>query len=81
MHESSVIQHFLQQGIEQGIEQGARESLIEGILENLEVRSTPPTCKQSRQCLNVLKHCNVLDSCGARRYRHRALMPSSKLWT
>ena len=30
MHESSVIQHFLQQG--------ARESLIEGILENLEVR-------------------------------------------
>jgi predicted transposase YdaD len=38
MHESSVIQHFLQQGIEQGIEQGTRESLIEGILENLEVR-------------------------------------------
>lgn len=34
MQESSVIQHFLQQGIEQGI----RESLIEGILENLEVR-------------------------------------------
>ena len=30
MQESSVIQHFLQQG--------ARESLIEGILENLEVR-------------------------------------------
>ena len=38
MHESSVIQHFLQQGIEQGIEQGTRESLIESILENLEVR-------------------------------------------
>ena len=38
MHESSVIQHFLQQGIEQGIEQGTRESLIEGIVENLEVR-------------------------------------------
>ena len=34
MHESSVIQHFLQQGIERG----TRESLIEGILENLEVR-------------------------------------------
>lgn len=30
MQESSVIQHFLQQGV--------RESLIEGILENLEVR-------------------------------------------
>ncbi len=30
MQESSVIQHFLQQG--------TRESLIEGILENLEVR-------------------------------------------
>ncbi len=30
MQESSVVQHFLQQG--------ARESLIEGILENLEVR-------------------------------------------
>lgn len=38
MQESSVIQHFLQQGKEQGIEQGARGSLIEGILENLEVR-------------------------------------------
>ena len=34
MQESSVIQHFLQQGIERG----TRESLIEGILENLEVR-------------------------------------------
>ncbi len=34
MQESSVIQHFLQQGIDQGV----RESLIEGILENLEVR-------------------------------------------
>ena len=31
MHESSVIQHFLQQGIEQGIERGTRESLIEGM--------------------------------------------------
>lgn len=30
MQESSVIQHFLQQG--------ARESIVEGILENLEVR-------------------------------------------
>ena len=34
MQESSVIQHFLQQG--------ARESLIEGILENLEVRFHSP---------------------------------------
>ena len=46
MYESSVIQHFLQQGIEQGIEQGVqqgtRESLIEGILENLEVRFQAP---------------------------------------
>ena len=38
MQESSVIQHFLQQGREQGIERGTRESLIEGILENLEFR-------------------------------------------
>ena len=53
MYESSVIQHFLQQGIEQvqqgieqgvqqGIEQGTRASLIEGILENLEVRFHAP---------------------------------------
>ena len=34
MYESSVVQHFLQQGIEQG----ARESIIEGILEALDVR-------------------------------------------
>ena len=54
MYESSVIQHFLQQGVQQGIEQGieqgveqgiergTRESLIEGILENLEVRFQAP---------------------------------------
>ena len=34
MYESSVVQHFFQQGIEQG----ARESIIEGILETLDVR-------------------------------------------
>lgn len=34
MYESSVVQHFLQQGIEQG----TRESIIEGILEALDVR-------------------------------------------
>ena len=34
MYESSVVQHFFQQGIEQG----ARESIIEGILEALDVR-------------------------------------------
>ena len=38
MYESSVVQHFFQQGIEQGIEQGARDSIIEGILEALDVR-------------------------------------------
>ena len=37
MHESSVIQHFTQQGIEQGIEQGLREGTIEAILEVLGV--------------------------------------------
>ena len=58
MYESSVIQHFLQQGIEQGVQQGieqgvqqgieqgiergTRASLIEGILENLEVRFHAP---------------------------------------
>lgn len=38
MYESSVVQHFFQQGIEQGIEQGAKDSIIEGILEALDVR-------------------------------------------
>ncbi len=37
MHESSVIQHFTQQGIAQGIEQGLREGTIEAILEVLGV--------------------------------------------
>ena len=32
MQESSVIQHFLQQGIEQGIQQGARQMSIESTL-------------------------------------------------
>ncbi len=36
MQESSVIQHFTQQGIEQGIEQGMRKGTIDAILEVLE---------------------------------------------
>ncbi len=36
MQESSVIQHFTQQGIEQGIEQGVRKGTIEAILDVLE---------------------------------------------
>ncbi len=50
MQESSVIQHFLQQGIErgleQGIERGARDSLIEGILEILELRFSASALSQ-----------------------------------
>ena len=38
MQESSVIQHFTQQGIEQGIEQGMRKATIDAILEVLEVQ-------------------------------------------
>ena len=38
MQESSVIQHFTQQGIDQGIEQGIREGTIEAILDVLEVQ-------------------------------------------
>ena len=36
MQESSVIQHFTQQGIEQGIGQGMRKATIDAILEVLE---------------------------------------------
>ena len=42
MYESSVIQHFteqgIKQGIEQGIEQGERKAAIESLLDVLDVR-------------------------------------------
>lgn len=67
MHESSVIQHFLQQGLEQGleqgieqgleqgIEQGTRKSLIEGILENLEVRFNSPNLQAVASTLEQIE--------------------------
>ena len=36
MYESSVIQHFTEQGIEQGIEQGERKGVLESLLDVLE---------------------------------------------
>ena len=38
MHESSVIQHFTEQGIEQGIEQGERKGILRSLLDVLESR-------------------------------------------
>ena len=38
MHESSVIQHFTEQGIEQGIEQGERKGILGSLLDVLESR-------------------------------------------
>lgn len=38
MQESSVIQHFTEQGIEQGIEQGERKGVLESLLDVLESR-------------------------------------------
>ena len=38
MHESSVIQHFTEQGIEQGIEQGERKGVLGSLLDVLESR-------------------------------------------
>ena len=51
MQESSVIQHFLQQGIDQG----ARNSLIEGILENLEVRFHAPNLQEIKELLEGIE--------------------------
>ena len=36
MYESSVIQHFTEQGIEQGIEQGERKGVLESLVDVLE---------------------------------------------
>ena len=38
MHESSVIQHFTEQGIEQGIEQGERKGVLASLVDVLESR-------------------------------------------
>ena len=55
MYESSVVQHFFQQGIEQGIEQGARDSIIEGILEALDVRFNSGVAKTLQPTLESIE--------------------------
>ena len=41
MHESSVIQHFTEQGIEQGIERGERKGVLASLVDVLESRFQP----------------------------------------
>ena len=65
MQESSVIQHFLQQGIEQGIEQGARRTSIESTLAILNTRfpdadlDTLTPALEAIEDLNRLKQLNI----------------------
>lgn len=63
MYESSVIQHFTQQGIQQGIQQGVREGTIEGILEVLEIRfhaSSVQTLKPMLEGIEELQQLKTL---------------------
>ena len=62
MYESSVIQHFteqgIKQGIEQGIEQGERKAAIESLLDVLDVRfqsSEAQTLKPKIQSIEELQ--------------------------
>ncbi len=58
MHESSVIQHFTEQGIEQGIEQGERKGVLESLLDVLESQfehSEVQTLKPTLEGIEELK--------------------------
>ena len=74
MHESSVIQHFTEQGIEQGIEQGEKKGILESLLDVLESRfqtnevhalkSTLENIKETRYLRELLReavHASTLD--------------------
>ncbi len=63
MYESSVIQHFTEQGIKQGIEQGERKGAIESLFDVLDVRfqhSEVQTLKPIIESIEELPHLREL---------------------
>lgn len=56
MQESTVIQHFIQQGIEQG----ARDATIEAILEVLEVHFEPASVQSLKPILDNIEEIQQL---------------------
>ena len=69
MYESSVVQHFLQQGIEQG----ARESIIEGILEALDVRFDAGVGKTLQPTLESIEELQRLKALRREAFQARSL--------
>ena len=68
MHESSVIQHFTEQGIEQGIEQGEKKGVLAALLDVLESRFQPSEVQALKPALENIKELQEL-----KRLHHQAL--------
>lgn len=72
MYESSVIQHFTEQGIKQGIEQGERIGVLESLIDILESRFQPNSVQPITPILENIEELQQL-----KQLRHQALQVSS----
>ena len=68
MYESSVIQHFTEQGIEQGIEQGERKGVLASLIDVLESRFQPNEVQTLKPVLENIKELQAL-----KQLHHQAL--------
>ena len=60
MYESSVIQHFTEQGIEQGIEQGERKGVLESLIDVLESQFQPNEVETLKPALERIEELQSL---------------------
>jgi hypothetical protein len=76
MYESSVIQHFteqgIKQGIEQGIEQGERKAAIESLLDVLDMRFQSSEVQTLKPIIESIEELQTL-----KQLHHEALQVSS----
>ena len=76
MYESSVIQHFIEQGkkkgFEQGLKQGKKKAALESLIEILEFRFPPNEVQPLKPILESIEELQQL-----RQLRHHALQVAS----
>ena len=80
MYESSVIQHFteqgIKQGIEQGIKQGERKAAIESLLDVLDVRFQSSEVQTLNPIIESIEELPHLRELLVRRFKCQVLMNS-----
>ena len=72
MYESSVIQHFIEQGIKKGFKQGKKKAALESLIEILEFRFPPNEVQHLIPILESIEELQQL-----RQLRQHALQVSS----